>query len=310
MQRLCGKAIFFALGIFLLVGVGWCASRGEDHRHQDSAAPKPGLQVQSIQSRNVGGPFHIVKQGDTLYEIARVNRLTVRELKEANHLRRNRLKIGQRLTLAHARRLSLATRRKGKSSSATLDEALREASNNAPRNSVDPSSRDNTGTRAEVTGQSSEGSVKNPEGMNPEQAPQTLRYRLVSAGFDFLGVPYQWRGMSEKRGFDCSGLVKKLFDEHQIELPHSSREQFKLGEKVARAELEIGDLVFFSSRGKIPTHVGIYIGDNQFLHAASKARQVIISNLGQKWYTKRFLGARRISDLWKDEQKPAEAKGN
>lgn len=116
--------------------------------------------------------------------------------------------------------------------------------------------------------------------------------------------------MSERHGVDCSGLVKNLFDKLNIEVPRSSREQYKIGEQVAKAELAVGDLVFFSTRGKIPSHVGIYIGDNQFIHAARRARQVIISNLSQAWYQKRFIGARRISDLWKDEQKPLEAKGN
>jgi cell wall-associated NlpC family hydrolase len=63
----------------------------------------------------------------------------------------------------------------------------------------------------------------------------------------------------------------------------------------------VGDLVFFSSGGTHPTHVGIYVGDDKFLHAAVKARQVIVSDLNKFWYTMRYLGARRIADLWWDD---------
>lgn len=287
-----------------------CAQDGKSQPKQNQIIHKPVLQAGVVLGGKTRRPIHTVKQGDTLYEIARANRLTVREIKEANHLRGDRLRIGLRLTLPSLDTLNRAARGRLKPPSAIQVAAGRGSSGIT---TDDVGVGDPPGSVPTTEGaleQAPEGLAKNPDGLGPEEAPQALRYRLASAGFDFLGVPYRWRGMSEARGFDCSGLVKKLFDKFQIDLPHSAREQFKLGEKVAKAELEIGDLVFFASRGKIPTHVGIYIGDNQFLHAASKARQVIISNLGQKWYTKRFLGARRISDLWKDEQKPAEVKGN
>ena len=100
---------------------------------------------------------------------------------------------------------------------------------------------------------------------------------------------------------DCSGLVKMLFAKLHVALPRSSREQIQSGKEVAMDQLELGDLVFFSSRGQTPTHVGVYVGDHQFLHAARKARQVVISDLNQPWYHKRFLGARRVIDLSKDD---------
>ncbi len=128
------------------------------------------------------------------------------------------------------------------------------------------------------------------------------RILLVEAGFKLLGTRYRFGGNSEKYGFDCSGLVKNLFSKFTIDLPHSSREQFKQGEKVDRDKLAEGDLVFFSSGGKLPNHVGIYIGNNQFLHAASKAKKVIISDLDKLWYSMRYLGARRITDLWWEDQ--------
>jgi cell wall-associated NlpC family hydrolase len=131
-----------------------------------------------------------------------------------------------------------------------------------------------------------------------------MRLQLVEAGFKLIGVRYRRSGGSEKTGFDCSGLVKNLFSKFNIELPRTSREQFKQGEKVDRDKLEAGDLVFFSSGGSHPTHVGIYIGNDKFIHAARKARQVMVSDLNKIWYTMRYLGARRISDLWGDDPDP------
>ena len=115
------------------------------------------------------------------------------------------------------------------------------------------------------------------------------------------GIRYRFSGNSEKTGLDCSALVKNLFSKFDIHLPRSSREQFKEGEKIDRDNLQAGDLVFFSSGGKTPTHVGIYLGNNKFLHAARKAKQVIVSDLNKFWYETRYLGARRIMNLWWEE---------
>lgn len=146
-----------------------------------------------------------------------------------------------------------------------------------------------------------------PQASSPEKKVKAsnthpMRYQLVEAGFQFLGVRYRLSGTSSKSGFDCSGLVKTLFSKFNIDVPRSSREQFRHGEKVERHALEAGDLVFFSSGGTQPTHVGIYVGDNKFLHAALKAKRVIVSDLNKLWYAVRYLGARRVTDLWSDEQ--------
>jgi LysM repeat protein len=133
-------------------------------------------------------------------------------------------------------------------------------------------------------------------GADPDGTVPPRCLQLVQAGFKLLGVRYRWSGGSEKSGFDCSGLVKNLFARFDIDLPHSSKEQYKLGEKVERNKLEMGDLVFFTSGGKLPNHVGIYVGSDKFLHAARKAHQVIISDLNKRWYDHRYLGARRLMD--------------
>lgn len=288
-SRRSNTAILILLCLFWASPSLWAGKSETPPKKSVHRAPQAKAASNSI-------PVHVVRQGDTLYDIALANHLNVSALKETNHLRNNRLRIGQRLLLATP---SSAQLRKKKSMLDNGDVAAAGANIDAPE--VDgPASSTNT---AEMPV-----NISVWEGLNLGQP--TLRAQLVQAGFGFLGVPYRWNGMSELRGVDCSGLVKSLFDKLNIEVPRSSREQYKIGEKVAKAELAVGDLVFFSTRGKIPNHVGIYIGDNQFIHAALRARQVIISNLSQAWYQKRFIGARRISDLWKDEQKPLEAKGN
>ena len=135
-----------------------------------------------------------------------------------------------------------------------------------------------------------------------ESAPasQTVRYKLAKAARTFLGLPYRWGGMSERRGADCSGLVKMIFAKLHIELPRTSRDQIQTGEEIPIDRLEAGDLVFFSSDGNIPTHVGVYMGHHQFLHAEKKAGRVIMTDLSQPWYAKRFLSARRVVDVAKD----------
>ena len=125
-------------------------------------------------------------------------------------------------------------------------------------------------------------------------ASQTVRYKLVTMARSFLGLPYRWGGMSEQRGMDCSGLIKMLFAKLHIDLPRTSDKQMQSGEDIAIENLKEGDLVFFSSDGAKANHVGLYIGNNRFVHAEKKAGHVITTDLTQPWYFKHFLSARRI----------------
>ncbi|THF81743.1 C40 family peptidase [Cohnella fermenti] len=106
-----------------------------------------------------------------------------------------------------------------------------------------------------------------------------------------IGIDYDYGGTTTS-GFDCSGFTAYVFKKLGMTLPHSSAQQFKLGDKVAKADLQAGDLVFFNTSGKGVSHVGVYVGDNKFAHAASKG--VTISGLDEKYYAARYLGARRV----------------
>lgn len=107
------------------------------------------------------------------------------------------------------------------------------------------------------------------------------------------GVPYKAGGDS-KKGFDCSGFTRYVFDALGVELPHTSAGQYQLGTKVARKDLQPGDLVFFNTNGRSVSHVGIYIGNNTFVHSES-GRGVVKTKLNDPYYwSKRYVGAKRI----------------
>lgn len=123
---------------------------------------------------------------------------------------------------------------------------------------------------------------------------------IVTTARKYLGVRYVYGGASSK-GFDCSGFTMYIFDQYGYNLPHSATSQWysSLGTTVARADLQPGDLVFFCdpsrSNGKACSHVGIYVGDGDFIHASSGSNAVRISSLSESYYNGYYVGARRVA---------------
>ena len=123
---------------------------------------------------------------------------------------------------------------------------------------------------------------------------ESLRKHLVQTAGRFIGTPYHWGGESAKRGFDCSGLTMTVYRLNGLDLPRNSRAQYRAGTPVPRAELQAGDLVFFATAGKgRVTHVGLYSGGGQFIHAPGQGKRIRISSLSSRYFDRRFLGARR-----------------
>lgn len=118
---------------------------------------------------------------------------------------------------------------------------------------------------------------------------------IVSHAFSFIGVTYHRGGTSEETGFDCSGLVRRVFgDAFDLELPHNAKAISQLGAPVKVPDLRPGDLVFFNTLRKTFSHVGIYVGNNLFLHAPSSGGGVRVDDLRERYWVKHFNGARRI----------------
>lgn len=120
--------------------------------------------------------------------------------------------------------------------------------------------------------------------------------RLARVAMGFLGAPYRFGGSSVK-GLDCSAFVKKIYAFFDINLPRTAREQARVGKRISRNDLEVGDLVFFNTRRAFG-HVGVYIGNNEFVHASSgRARSVKVDTLDKPYYDKRFVKAVRLKTL-------------
>ena len=119
--------------------------------------------------------------------------------------------------------------------------------------------------------------------------------RLVARAMTYLGTPYRYGGISPKTGFDCSGFVYYLygavFGQTIGRMPH---EMVRQGMPVARGDLVRGDIVFFGHRGTF-THIGIYAGDNQFVHATHRGSPVMVTSMDADYYRQRYMTAVRLS---------------
>jgi len=142
------------------------------------------------------------------------------------------------------------------------------------------------------------------------------KYMLVKVAKSFMGAPYKYGGESV-RGLDCSAFVKKIYDIFDVQLPRSAREQFYSGMKIARDDLSVGDLVFFRTKRylKYPTHVGIFIGDGNFIHSSSGHNKlgVKVDSLQSDFYSRTYLGAvsvKKTSDDSADTTKSSDKASN
>jgi cell wall-associated NlpC family hydrolase len=124
---------------------------------------------------------------------------------------------------------------------------------------------------------------------------------LASVALDLIGIRYKWGGDSPETGLDCSGLVRYVFQQVTgVTLPRTAKDMSHVGTQVAISDLQPGDLVFFNTRRFAFSHVGIYLGDNRFVHAPRRGREVEIATFDSGFWQQRFNGARRMAGVTLD----------
>ncbi len=109
----------------------------------------------------------------------------------------------------------------------------------------------------------------------------------------FVGIPYRWGGNTVVDGMDCSGFTRAVYNLCGVNIPRTSLEQFRVGQTVNKDELMDGDLVFFGNSDSQITHVGIYVGDNRFVHAPKRGDDIKITPITGNGFAKRYIGAKR-----------------
>ena len=148
-----------------------------------------------------------------------------------------------------------------------------------------------------------DGEAKPPQRSNSRQKnkvnPDKIEINtqdLILQALSLVGVNYRYGGKTPETGLDCSGLVRYVFSQSmQMALPHNALAISKMGSNVARDQLKPGDLVFFNTLKRQFSHVGIYMGDDLFIHAPSSGGGVSVVNMRDKYWQKRYNGARRIT---------------
>ncbi len=264
-----------------------------------------------------------VRKGDSLAKIAKKFRVSVNDIKAVNGLQDNKLKIKQVLAIPDKGRRHASAASKRQSASVETPkieteiyivkkgDTLRLIANEAGI-SVKELKRLNHLRRSSVKmGQKVLVPLREGEQeTEDDEIPQTVaeshkseslgkwkdqdeRNLFIKVVKSFLGVPYRLGGNSV-RGIDCSAFVKKVYEIFDVTLPRTAREQSLIGKKVDRDELEAGDLVFFKTRRD---HVGIYVGDNKFVHLSFKSRQAKVDSMESPYFFNRFLRGVRIKEM-------------
>jgi cell wall-associated NlpC family hydrolase len=121
------------------------------------------------------------------------------------------------------------------------------------------------------------------------RGPDRQGQRAVDVAMQYRGAPYRWGGETPS-GFDCSGLVRYVYAQLGVSLPHNAAQQYRYGTAITRDSLEPGDLVFFDRL----RHNGIYIGEGRFIHARQTGKHVALASLDDDWYRTHWVGARRL----------------
>lgn len=227
---------------------------------------------------------HTVRKGESLRSIARKYDTTERDLRVLNRLRRKaRPRPGAQLIVRES--VPAEDHQPGPQRS-LVD----------PRIATRPPDAGKLPSEADLAEAAKAADAAAPAGSAAPEEPnagESMKDRLLRVAHRMLSVPYRFGGTT-LWGIDCSGFVQKAFAFLNLDLPRTAREQFREGAAVEKADLSPGDLVFFRTYAKYPSHVGIYLGDNRFVHASAGERKVTIDSLDRPYYVKRYIGAKRL----------------
>ncbi|MFN4197345.1 MAG: LysM peptidoglycan-binding domain-containing protein, partial [Caldimicrobium sp.] len=217
--------------------------------------------------------YHTVKKGETLYRISLAYNVPLEELKRINHLEGNLISVGQKLKIPL--------------SSSIPDKPFVLES---PKKTLEVR-EENLKEKFERT-IIAKNKILTPSMLSKEEE-LALRQKFIELSKNLADSRYKFGG-SGNGYLDCSAFVKLVYEELGIKLPRSSPQQFQVGIPVEREDLIPGDLVFFKTIGKRISHVGIYLGDNRFIHISSSTKRISIDSLDDPYFKSRYAGAKRI----------------
>lgn len=238
----------------------------------------------SVKSKSTSASHYKVRKGDTLSSISKKTGIPEQQLATLNNIKSKKLRAGSSLILSKPK------------ISAPAAAAPASAPPHADENDI---LLDEEGDDF-LTAESSDNFDYEAETRNEflgKWGSADERKLFVKVATGFLGAPYRMGGVTVQ-GIDCSALVRKMYEFFNIKLPRTAREQAMVGFRVDRDKLEAGDLVFFRTKRPIG-HVGIYIGNNEFVHASYRARSVRIDSLEKPYFQQRFQRAVRVKDFTK-----------
>jgi len=226
---------------------------------------------------------YVIKKGDTLSGIARKHRTTVSKLRQTNGLKANdSIKIGKTLKIPQNKKTIRYTQKRIKSSNKKFVASL----SNLETISLAKSKKQ----------KQKRFDFKDIFVSSKKNADRCKS--ITSLAKTKLGKRYVWGASGNKNTYDCSSFTKFVYKKHGVHIPRTSIKQSKFGKYVKRNELQRGDLIFFDTskqRKGYVNHVGIYLGDNKFIHASSAKKKVVITSLNKNFYSNRYKGARRPS---------------
>ena len=242
---------------------------------------------------------HKIKKGDTLYSIAHKNHITIAKLREFNHFEKGTvLKAGKTIkvpTISKSKKKTVTLAKKSKKHSIKTHKArkhhtekrLARALKHIKSHKISKNKKSSRFAVSDILFSShGHSSVKGK--------------KLIAVAKKKLGRRYVWGATGQKNTFDCSGLTSYVCKKNGIHIPRRAIEQSKYGKYVSRNHLKPGDLIFFDTskrRKGYVNHVGIYIGNNKFIHASSAKKKVIITSLSKPFYSQRYKVARRVASL-------------